>query len=221
MPWRTSGDQPDGVGMEWVQPAPHHPDPEYRRYMAAEEKPELTVGPGARKDAAMYGITGVPGTGKTSIADRLAHHGFPVLHLSTTYDRYVLEHDTERDTQVVDEERWASEFPKFSGIVEGQLAHLLPCDRIVVLRCRPDILSCRLRERGYHAAKVAENCLAEALDAILIETLEVFPPNQVYELDTTDKTIGECADLTEGFFQGVIPPSHGAIDWSSYIGMME
>lgn len=177
-------------------------------------------GPG-RKDGEMFGITGTPGTGKTSVADLLASRGFPVLHLSTTFDRYVLEFDAGRDTRVVDEERWASEFPRFDGIVEGQLAHLLPCDLVVVLRCRPDVLSCRLRERGYGEAKISENCMAEALDAILIETLEAFPANQVYELDTTDKTSGECSDLTEGFFRRLVPPSHGSIDWSMYIGMVE
>jgi adenylate kinase len=166
----------------------------------------------------MYGITGTPGTGKSSVADLLGSRGFPILHLSTTFDPYVIEKDTDRDTQVIDEERWISEFPGFDGVVEGHLAHLLPCDRIVVLRCRPDILACRLRERGYHQAKITENSLAEALDVILIETLELFSPEQVYEVDTTNRSIGECSDRAEKFFRGMLPGSHGSIDWSSYIG---
>jgi adenylate kinase len=168
----------------------------------------------------MYGISGTPGTGKSSMADLLESRGFPVLHLSTTYDRYILEQDTDRDTLVIDEERWISEFPGFEGVVEGHLAHLLPCDLIVVLRCRPDVLSCRLRERGYHQAKITENSLAEALDVVLIETLEIFSPGQVYEVDTTDTSIRECTDLAEKFFMGMLPASHGSLDWSSYIGMI-
>jgi adenylate kinase len=169
----------------------------------------------------MYGITGTPGTGKSSLTDLLATRGFAILHLSESFGPYILEHDTTRDTMVIDEERWEREFPGFEGVVEGHLAHLLPCDFIVILRCRPDVLSCRLRERGYSQAKISENTLAEAIDVVLIETLENFAPEQVYELDTTDKTIQECADLAEGFFRGTLPAVHGSIDWSLYIGMSE
>jgi adenylate kinase len=173
------------------------------------------------RDVMMFGITGTPGTGKSSLGDILESRGFSVLHLSATFSPYILERDTERDTMVIDEERWEREFTRFDGIVEGHLAHLLPCDLIIVLRCRPDALSCRLRERGYSEAKISENTLAEAIDVVLIETLENFSPEQVYELDTTDKTIKECADLAEDFFRGVLPAVHGLIDWSSYIGMSE
>jgi adenylate kinase len=169
----------------------------------------------------MYGITGTPGTGKSSTARELALRGARVLHLSETTGRYEIGKDGFRDTIIIDEERWIDEFVPFDGIVEGHLAHLLPCDRIVVLRCRPDILAGRLRERGYGPDKVKENALAEALDVILIETMEFFPPEQVYELDTTDKIIQECADQVEQFFRGKIPPSSGSLDWSSYIGMIE
>jgi adenylate kinase len=174
---------------------------------------------GMKETMTMYGITGTPGTGKSSLTDLLATRGFRILHLSETVAPYVLEQDTERDTMVIDEERWSREFPGFDGIVEGHLAHLLPCDLILVLRCRPDVLACRLKERGYSKAKITENSLAEAIDVVLIETLESFSPEQVYELDTTDKTIRACADVAEGFFRGQIPASHGSIDWSSYIGM--
>ena len=37
----------------------------------------------------------------------------------------------------VDDERWAAEFVPVNGFVEGHFAHLLPCDRIVVLRLSP------------------------------------------------------------------------------------
>ena len=135
----------------------------------------------------MCGITGTPGTGKTSVAGDLTRRGFPVLHLSDTISGYVIGKDEERDTGIIDEERWAAEFVPYKGFVEGHLAHLLPCDRIVVLRCRPDILMERLKTRGYGQEKIRENALAEALDVILIETVDLFSPDQIYELDTTDK----------------------------------
>jgi len=169
----------------------------------------------------MCGITGTPGTGKTSLAGELARYGNPVLHLSDTVSGYVIEKDEERDTSIIDEERWAAEFIPYEGFVEGHLAHLLPCDRIVVLRCRPDILMERLKTRGYGGEKIRENALAEALDVILIETVDSFSPEQIYELDTTDKSTAECSMITGRFAKGELPASFGTIDWSSYIGMIE
>jgi len=169
----------------------------------------------------MVGITGTPGTGKSTVANELARQGYSVLHLSDTISGYLIEKDEERDTSIIDEERWAAEFIPCQGFVEGHLAHLLPCDRIVVLRCRPDILMERLHERGYGKEKIRENALAEALDVILIETVDSYSPEQIYELDTTDKSTAECSMITGQFAKGELPASCGTIDWSSYIGMIE
>ncbi|MDD1715382.1 MAG: adenylate kinase family protein [Methanolinea sp.] len=165
----------------------------------------------------MYGITGIPGTGKTTIAAELRKRGHPVLDLKTTIQGYVLEQDPIRDTLVIDEERWIREFPRVEGFVEGHLAHLLPCDRIIILRCRPDVLAGRLAARGYSDAKTAENVEAEALDVVLIEALEEYRQDQVLEIDTTGRSVSDCADTIERFVRGVIPPSFGQIDWSGYL----
>ena len=166
----------------------------------------------------MIGITGTPGTGKTTVADELRARGHGVLALTSTVAPYILGKDDERDTEVIDEERWAREFIAIDGFVEGHLAHLLPCDRIIVLRCRPDVLAARLRERGYPEAKVTENVEAEALDVILIETLEDYQDEQVLEIDTTDADIPGCAGMIEEFARGSIPSSFGYTDWSGYLG---
>jgi adenylate kinase len=117
-------------------------------------------------------------------------------------------------------DRWVEEFTPVDGIAEGHLAHLLSCDRTVVLRCRPDVLRRRLESRGYRPGKIDENVEAEALDVILIETLEEQSPSSVLEIDTTDLSVPQCADLVEGFLKGSIPSSHGNIDWSEYLGVI-
>ncbi len=117
----------------------------------------------------------------------------------------------------VDEEAWAAAFPPVDGYVEGGLAHFLPCDRLVILRCRPDVLRGRLEARGYPPAKVAENVEAEALDVVLCEALERHPPEHLLELETTARSAEETADLVEAFAGGRLAPSHGTLDFSAFL----
>jgi adenylate kinase len=165
----------------------------------------------------MCGITGTPGTGKSAIGNEMAHRGHRVVHLTDTVGPYVTGMDEERDAQIIDEERWADEFVPVDGFVEGHMAHYLPCDRIVVLRCRPDVLKQRLALRKYREEKIRENAEAEALDAILIETDEAFEPDQILEIDTTDRTPLASAELIEAFAKGEIPAEYGNTDWSAYL----
>jgi adenylate kinase len=165
----------------------------------------------------MIGLTGTPGTGKSTLAHELEKRGYPVVYLVDTLRPYILDRDEERDTLVVDEEKWAEEFVPRECLVEGHLAHLLPCDRIVVLRCRPDVLARRLGKRGYSGEKIRENVEAEALDIILQETIDRFSEDQIYEIDSTFCRIDEMADRVELIIEGKGAPSFGDIDWSPYL----
>lgn len=165
----------------------------------------------------MCGITGTPGTGKSAIAAELAQRGHKVVHITDIVQPYVMGDDEKRDTQVIDVDRLVDEFEPVNGFVEGHFAHLLPCDRIVVLRCRPDELKQRLAKRSYHEEKIRENMDAEALDVCLIETVEAYSPGQILELDSTGREPVWCADRIEGFVRGEIPASFGTIDWSMYL----
>ncbi len=164
----------------------------------------------------MTGITGTPGTGKSAVAEVLAARDHRVVHLGGTVAPYVIGEDPDRDTGIVDHEAWAAAFVPVDGIVEGHLAHFLPCDRVVVLRCRPDVLIARLRARGYPEAKCRENAEAEALDVILVETLERHPEETVRELDTTAATPEETAGLIGDFIAGRMAPGVGSVDWSDF-----
>ena len=165
----------------------------------------------------MCGITGTPGTGKSLIGNELARRGHTVIHLTDTVEPYVTGLDEERDTRIIDVDRWADEFVPVDGFVEGHFAHLLPCDRIVVLRCRPDVLKSRLALRKYRPEKIRENAEAEALDSCLIETVEQFDPSQILEIDTTDRDAVSCADEIERFVKGEIPSDFGHLDWSAFL----
>jgi adenylate kinase len=162
-------------------------------------------------------ITGTPGTGKSSLSGELNRRGHTVIHVVDTIEPYIISRDDERDTIMVDEERWAREFPPVDGIVEGHLAHYLSCDCVVILRCRPDILASRLKERGYSEEKITENVEAEALDAILQETVGAFPASKIHEIDTSCLEVNAEADILEEIISGTRSASFGSIDWSDYL----
>ena len=169
----------------------------------------------------MCGITGTPGTGKSLVGTELARRGHTVVHLTATVGPYVIGDDEDRDARIIDVDRWAAEFVPVDGFVEGHIAHQLPCDRIVVLRCRPDELKKRLSKRKYRVKKIQENADAEAIDVCLIETVEKFSTEQILELDTTARDAVYCADQIERFVKGEIPAGFGTLDWSGFLEVQQ
>ncbi|HJJ47729.1 MAG TPA: adenylate kinase family protein [Methanocorpusculum sp.] len=165
----------------------------------------------------MIGITGTPGTGKTSVAEALRARGYSVLDLKTTVGPFVEYHDESCDSDIVDVDKWADAFTPVDGFVEGAFAHYLPCDKIIILRCRPDVLEARLAPRGYSIAKIHENCEAEALDLILCEAADAFEPQQIYEIDTTCMSIDSIVSQVIGFAEDRLPAAFGSLDFSEYV----
>ena len=169
----------------------------------------------------MIGITGTPGTGKTSLAQALRALGHSVLDLKTTVGPFVEYHDAKCDSDIVDVDKWADSFEPVDGFVEGAFAHYLACDKIIILRCRPDVLEARLAPRGYAAAKIRENCEAEALDIILCEAADAFEPQQIYEIDTTCMSIDAITAQVLAFAEDKLPAAFGSLDFSEYVMQYE
>ena len=112
------------------------------------------------------GLTGAPGSGKTTIAEILREGEFDIL----TVESLASEHgciDTEdpRDgARPIDVDKLkrilnrAWDYPpRKMTIVDGHLSHLLPVEGVIVLRCDPEILRARLVSRNYSDSKVDSN----------------------------------------------------------------
>lgn len=168
----------------------------------------------------MIAVSGTPGTGKSSVADILLQNGITVIRATETVDPYRLGADPDRDTDIIDDEQWAKEFRPIDGVVEGHLSHLLPADRIIILRCRPDILKKRLQMRGYSTDKVRENVEAELLDVILAEAVDIHGPEKIYEIDTTNDDMISVTRKVLEVITGTAPPASGTVDWLSACGDM-
>ena len=148
-------------------------------------------------------LTGTPGTGKTSVSGILSSRGHSILNLTEFIKQNDLreEYEEERDTYEVDTDRLNEALKDREDIIfESHLAHFLDVDLIIVLRCKPDVLAQRLRDRGYGPCKVRENMEAELLDVILCESVDSGTPTFV--ADTTSCTPEETADAVEDIMKG-------------------
>lgn len=95
-------------------------------------------------------VTGTPGTGKTTATERL-ETDLSVIHLNEAIRKrgFTLGRDEKRDAVIADLDavrEWLADRPDV--LVESHLAHHVPVDRVVVLRCDPAVLEERLAERG-------------------------------------------------------------------------
>lgn len=151
-------------------------------------------------------LTGVPGTGKSTIAAALALRGVGVVDLNEfARARGLLrERDAARGSFVVDMDELADALHRALlvlddevVVVEGHFAHEMDVHAVVLLRCEPMVLYERLKRRGWPEAKVRENVEAEALDVLAQEVLDSGVP--AVELDVTRLGVEEAAAAVSRF----------------------
>lgn len=163
-------------------------------------------------------LTGTPGVGKTSVSSLLK--SIRVASVNTLADEVgaVAGFDEERNTKEIDVGSLAEAVHRIEGdvLIEGHLAHLLNVDLAIVLRCAPSVLRDRLALKGWSEAKVMENIEAEAVDVILIESLEAAPT--VCEIDTTHMRVEEVASAVDEILAGEREKYPvGDVDWSQEV----
>lgn len=180
----------------------------------------------------LIGLTGTPGTGKTSVSKLLEkRRKWKVIHLNDLIkeEHLYTEVDEKRDAVVADMElvrRRLIEIIDEMGkgatneiiILESHLAHYI-ADTVIVLRAYPSELKKRLEKRGYSEEKVRENTEAEALDVILVEASEWC--KKVFEVNTTGKSVEEVGHDIEKIIDRILSGKEdelseyepGSIDW--------
>ncbi|WP_247000705.1 adenylate kinase family protein [Halosolutus gelatinilyticus] len=175
-------------------------------------------------------VTGTPGTGKTTATELLELRleadesadapDLNVIHLNDVLESEELytEVDADRQSLVADLDAIADWLDgRDDAVIESHLAHHFEADRVAVLRCRPDALEARLRDRGENEAKARENAESEALDVLLAEAVEEHGLESVYEIDTTDRPPALVADELAAVIAGDREPSAGDVDFVGYL----
>lgn len=152
-------------------------------------------------------LTGVPGTGKSSIAEALVASGRAVVDLNefARAKGLLREKDARRGSFLVDMDDLAEALDVALAdvegpiVVEGHFAHEMDVDAVVLLRCDPLVLLSRLRARGWGEEKVRENVEAEALDVLAAEVLATGLP--AAELDVSRMGVDDAAARVSRFVE--------------------
>lgn len=146
----------------------------------------------------MICLTGVPGTGKSTLGSILAEAGFKVCDAaSVAIDSGCISGD-EVDIQCLLQR---GDFSR-CDIVQSHFSHLLSCEHIVILETDPDVLKKRLKDRGYSESKIMENTEAQISGTIYYESLDRVPSGRITRIDTTACSPESSADTVISIFQG-------------------
>ncbi len=130
----------------------------------------------------LIAITGTPGTGKTFLAKFLESMGIGKILPREILERAVVGYDEILQTKIVDERLLSKEIKNFleknNGIYifDSHLSHFSPREftiLYVLLRCDPNELRKRLKERGWDDLKIIHNVMAEEFGLIKKELEEM------------------------------------------------
>lgn len=125
----------------------------------------------------MICITGIPGSGKTTLCSKLRDHGIKCISVLEIPGAENCRNGDEVDIDCLKE--------KFDGIldtdimVEGHYSHLLKCNSVIILDREEMAVTLELRNRGYSEKKINENLDALRSDVIYRETLDLMPSTRI------------------------------------------
>ncbi|MEM0155012.1 MAG: AAA family ATPase [Thermoplasmataceae archaeon] len=137
----------------------------------------------------MICISGVPGSGKTTICSLLVSKGMDCRSANR-----VAEDLDCISNGAVDIDKMRSRMPQVD-VLEGHYAHLLGCEAVIILTAREDIIRERLSARGYLNEKIETNIDSLLADTIYYESLDLLPSGKIFRVDTSDISPEQAANL--------------------------
>ncbi|MFA5868718.1 MAG: adenylate kinase family protein [Candidatus Bathyarchaeia archaeon] len=171
-------------------------------------------------------ITGVPGTGKTTVSSILAN-SLGGDHVEITHlvrdGGMSLNWDQSRATSIADVKALRHALSNIIAastkpvVVDGHYSpDVVPRDAatlVVVLRRAPWVLRAQLQQRGYSPRKIRENVEAELIGTCLVDALESQDHAKICEIDTTGQAPEETVKLVLAALDGEAACGYGSVDW--------
>jgi len=129
-------------------------------------------------------ISGTPGTGKTTVAKRIAREiKGKYVDVNKVIEKYKLAegYDRKRKSRIVDVKKLSKALIRMIKenkkilVIDSHLSHYIPKEYIklcVICKCNINELRKRLKKRGYTKEKTEENIEAEIMDVCLNEAKE-------------------------------------------------
>ncbi len=128
-------------------------------------------------------ITGTPGTGKTTLAKKIAKEKcYTHIDVNKIIDREKLSegYDKLRKSKIIDTKKLNKSLIKLikenkNIVIDSHLSHYLPkkyVDSCIVTKCSLKTLEKRLKKRKYSKSKIRENLDAEIFDTCKVEAEE-------------------------------------------------
>lgn len=148
-------------------------------------------------------ITGVTGTGKTSVAKKLTKQlSLDYFEVNTLVleKGFYLGYDINRDSVIIDDELLISHIEsvitdkKRLCLVGGVIPLKNVFNLIIVLRCGVNILKQRLISRNYPKDKIESNIEAEIMNVVYYEAIELFSDQKVVEVYNDDFSVEETCN---------------------------
>ncbi|MFX0029130.1 MAG: adenylate kinase family protein, partial [Candidatus Hermodarchaeota archaeon] len=150
-------------------------------------------------------ISGTPGCGKTSVANELSNliKGEIIsLNELAISDYFSFEYDEDRKTVIVDFKIFLpfvlEKIKKIKKrdlpflIIESHFSDIIPnkyIDYVFILRCNPDKLINRLKNKNYNQKKIRENIQAEILGNCTNYFVNKKTKKPIFEIDTSNLTV--------------------------------
>ena len=171
-------------------------------------------------------ISGTPCTGKTTVSEVLSEKlnwNLVKINDFAISNNLVLGIDEEKGYKIIDIDNLNVSLQNIISkeenlIVEGHLSHLCSgADKMIVLRCRPEILEERLSARNYSSSKIRENLEAEAMGVCSAEAYEIYNRGNLFELDVSDLSVSEIVSILLDVINGEKTLTFGEIDFMGWL----
>lgn len=129
-------------------------------------------------------VTGTPGTGKTTVAEKLARklgYQYADVNRMISEEKLSSGYDRHKKCKIVDEKKLVKALARKINhsdaglVIDSHLAHHLPtsaAEACIVTKCNLKLLKKRLKRRKYSEQKIRENLDCEIFDVCLNEAKE-------------------------------------------------